>query len=59
MARVLTTKLLDGWEYGQTPSERMCAELLKIEGYEEIQPQAPLGGPDGRKDILCLSLIHI
>jgi len=53
MARVLTTKLLDGWEYGQTPSERMCAELLKIEGYEEIQPQAPLGGPDGRKDILC------
>ena len=24
-----------------------------MSGYEEIDPQSPLGGPDGKKDILC------
>jgi hypothetical protein len=27
--------------------------LLRIEGFGGIDPQAPLGGPDGGKDILC------
>ena len=31
----------------------MCAALLELDGYQEIDPQSPLGGPDGTKDILC------
>lgn len=31
----------------------MCADLLQVEGFSDIDPQCPLGGPDGRKDILC------
>jgi hypothetical protein len=27
--------------------------LLHLEGYESVDPQSPLGGPDGLKDILC------
>lgn len=34
-------------------AERLCAGLLEVEGFTDIDPQAPLGGPDGRKDILC------
>jgi len=31
----------------------MCAALLHLEGYGDIDPQHPLGGPDGLKDVLC------
>ncbi|WP_196804806.1 Fic family protein [Methylopila sp. M107] len=31
----------------------MAAAILRLSGYEEIDPQSPLGGPDGRKDIVC------
>ena len=31
----------------------MSAKLLGIEGYTNIDPQCPNGGPDGVKDILC------
>jgi fido (protein-threonine AMPylation protein) len=31
----------------------MCADILKVEGFTGIDPQSPLGGPDGGKDILC------
>lgn len=31
----------------------MTAKLLGLEGYSEIDPQCPMGGPDGTKDILC------
>ena len=34
-------------------AERLAAAILSIEGYESIEPQAPLGGPDDRKDILA------
>lgn len=51
----LTTELiLSNWRFGQTIAERLAAALLSLEGYKEIDPQAPLGGPDGRKDILCI-----
>ena len=42
------------WRYGQTQAERLCADLLQVEGFSEIDPQCPLGGPDDRKDILCV-----
>jgi len=41
------------WRSGSTHAERMCAALLHLEGYGDIDPQHPLGGPDGLKDVLC------
>lgn len=53
MTKIPTETILQDWRYGQTQSERLCAELLYVEGFQNIDPQSPLGGPDGRKDILC------
>lgn len=41
------------WDKGQAFAERMAAKLLGLEEYSEIDPQCPMGGPDGTKDILC------
>ena len=48
-----TESLLKDWRYGQTQAERLCAGLLNIDGYESVDPQSPLGGPDGLKDLIC------
>lgn len=48
-----TYQILLHWDKGQTFAERMAAKLLGLEGYTEIDPQCPMGGPDGTKDILC------
>lgn len=45
--------ILLNWDKGTPDAERMCAQLLKLEGYEKIDPQHPLGGPDQKKDIVC------
>jgi Fic/DOC family protein len=44
---------LSFWRDGSTKAERLAATALRLAGYEEIDPQSPLGGPDGKKDILC------
>jgi len=44
---------LSFWRDGQTKAERLAAAALRLSGYEEIDPQSPLGGPDGSKDLLC------
>jgi hypothetical protein len=44
---------LNAWRDGSTQAERLAAAILAISGYESIDPQTPLGGPDGRRDILC------
>ncbi len=44
---------LAAWRDGSTQAERLAAAILAISGYDEIDPQAPLGGPDTRKDIVC------
>lgn len=31
----------------------MCADLLALLDFDDVDPQAPLGGGDGKKDILC------
>jgi fido (protein-threonine AMPylation protein) len=41
------------WRDGSTMAERLAASALRLSGYEDIDPQSPLGGPDGKKDILC------
>lgn len=53
-ARMLDTELrLISWRDGSTQAERLAAAALKLSGFEEIDPQSPLGGPDGAKDIVC------
>jgi len=41
------------WTYGQAPSERLAAQILIYEKYENIDPSHPLGGKDGGKDAVC------
>ena len=45
---------LSMWRNGPTQSERMSAEVLAAEGYVSIDPQSPLGGADGLKDVVCV-----
>ena len=48
-----TEFILQYWRDGQVHSERLCAGLLQIESFESVDPQCPLGGADGLKDIIC------
>jgi fido (protein-threonine AMPylation protein) len=41
------------WRGGSTQAERLAAALLAQAGYGEIDQQHPLGGPDGKKDLVC------
>ena len=47
-----TETALAAWRFGPTQAERLVASLLHSEGYSAVDPQAPLGGPDGLKDVL-------
>jgi fido (protein-threonine AMPylation protein) len=49
---VQTELALHYWRLGQIVAERLCAGILRVSGYTDVEPQAPLGGPDGKKDIL-------
>lgn len=42
------------WTYGQTPSERLAAQILYASGFEDVNPTHPLGGRDGGKDAMCM-----
>ena len=53
MPRPTTESRLREWRSGQVGAERLAAAILNLDGFIEIDPQAPLGGPDGGKDILC------
>src|SRR5665811_772581 len=48
-----TYQILLNWDKGQPFAERMVAKILGIEGYADVDPQCPMGGPDGTKDIVC------
>ena len=41
------------WRYGNTQAERLCAAMLYLESFQDVDPQHPLGGPDGLKDVRC------
>lgn len=41
------------WRDGSTQAERLAAAILRVSGYEAVDPQMPIGGPDGGKDIIC------
>lgn len=49
-----TWSRLREWTRGQAASERLAAQLLRVEGFSSIDPSHPLGGPDGLKDVICL-----
>lgn len=40
------------WTNGQAPSERLAAQILIDQGFDDIDPSHPLGGKDGGKDAL-------
>lgn len=42
-----------GWTWGQTPSERLAAQIVAHEKYQDIDPSHPLGGKDGGRDATC------
>ena len=44
------------WTNGEAQSERLAAQILHFDGYEDVDPSHPLGGPDGGKDILCMKV---
>src|SRR5436309_708268 len=48
-----TETALRDWRSGSTLAERLCAGIMAIEGFTDIDPQAPLGGADRKKDILA------
>lgn len=48
-----TESVLRDWRFGQTQAERLCSGILSIEGFHSVDPQHPLGGPDGIKDVVC------
>jgi len=48
-----TWRRLLSWTAGQGPAERLAAQALYAEGYENVDPSHPLGGPDGGKDALA------
>lgn len=48
-----TETALRDWSSGSTTAERLAAAVLLLEGFADIDPQAPLGGADYGKDILC------
>lgn len=41
------------WTNGQSPSERLAAQIRFDSGFENIDPSHPLGGKDGGKDAVC------
>jgi hypothetical protein len=44
---------LSNWRDGNVAAERMAGAILHLEGFSSVDPQCPLGGPDGGKDLLC------
>jgi len=48
-----TWRRLLEWDRGQAYSERLAAQILRVEGYQSIDPSHPLGGRDGLKDLVC------
>jgi hypothetical protein len=44
MSSASTEATLRDWRYGNAQAERLCAALLHLESFEDVDPQHPLGG---------------
>jgi hypothetical protein len=53
MSSLTTESALRDWRYGNAQAERLCAAILHLESFQDVDPQHPLGGPDGLKDVRC------
>jgi len=53
MSAPTTEAAVRDWRYGTTQAERLCAAMLYLESFQDVDPQHPLGGPDGLKDVRC------
>lgn len=50
----MTTEIrLRDWRGESINAERLCADLLQILGYSDVDPQATPGEPDDKKNILA------
>ncbi|MDX5312058.1 MAG: hypothetical protein LPK23_11895 [Rhodococcus sp. (in: high G+C Gram-positive bacteria)] len=47
-----TQHRLVAWTEGQE-SERLAAQVLADQGFQDIDPSHPYGGRDGGRDIVC------
>jgi hypothetical protein len=47
-----TERTLNDWRFGSIQAELLCSAILNTEGYHSVDPQCPLGGPDGLKDVI-------
>lgn len=47
-----TFDALRTWDSGATNAELLCAQIVNFEGYSDIDPSHPFGGPDGTKDLV-------
>jgi hypothetical protein len=41
------------WERSSAKGEYLAAQVLRLEKFTRIDPIHPLGGPDGKKDLIC------
>lgn len=53
MSSLTTESALRDWRYGNAQAERLCAAILHLESFQDVDPKHPLGGPDGLKDVRC------
>lgn len=53
MAELTTEQALRDWRSGSTQAEQLAAEFLRLDGFDRLQLQSPLGGPDGGKDLIA------
>jgi hypothetical protein len=44
---------LEAWDEGSAKAERLAGLILRAEGFNDVDPSHPLGGPDKLKDIIC------
>lgn len=49
-----TMHRLADWTGPQWQSEQLAAQVIHAEGYQEVDPTHPYGGPDGRTDALAI-----
>ena len=48
-----TWRRLLEWTSGQAASERLSAQILRADGFTDIDPSHPLGGKDNKKDAVA------
>lgn len=42
------------WTKQQTPAERLAGHILRLDGFNSLDPSHPLGGRDGLKDLIAV-----